>query len=182
MSIIKQSINIISTPLAHVFNLSINHGIVPDEMKVARIIPLFKFGDSATFTNYRPVSILPSFSKFLERIVYNRLLNYIDKNKILCDSQYGFRKDYSTSLALIDIYDKISSALDQREFAVGIFLDLSKAFDTVNHNILLDKLNYYGIRGLSLDWFKSYLSNRFQYVEFKVLINPKWVFIDSDRA
>ena len=93
MSIIKQSISITSTPLAHVFNLSINHGIVPDEMKVARVIPLFKSGDSATFTNYRPVSILPSFSKFLERIVYNRLLNYIDKNKILCDSQYGFRKN-----------------------------------------------------------------------------------------
>ena len=166
MSIIKQSINIISAPLAHVFNLSINHGIVPDEMKVVRVIPLFKSGDSSTFTNYRPVSILPSFSKFLERIVYNRLLNYIDKNKILCDSQYGFRKKHSTSLALIDIYDKISSAIDRREFAVGIFLDLSKAFDAVNHNILFDKLNYYGIRGLSLDWFKSYLSNRFQYVEF----------------
>ena len=122
MSIIKQSINIISAPLAHVFNLSINHYIVPDEMKVACIVPSFKSGDSATFTNYRPVSdILPSFSKFLERIVYNRLLNYIDKNKILCDSQYGFRKEHSTSLALIDIYDKISSAIDQREFAVGIF-------------------------------------------------------------
>jgi retron-type reverse transcriptase len=94
------------------------------------------------------------------------LLNYIDKNKILWDSQYGFRKKHSTSLALIDIYDKISSAIDRREFAVGIFLDLFKAFDTVNHNILLDKLNYYGICGLSLDWFKSYLSNRFQYVEF----------------
>ena len=118
-------------------------------MKVAHIIPLFKSGDSATFTNYRPVSILPSFSKFLDRIVYNRLLNYIDKNKILWDSQYGFRKKHSTSLALIDIYDKISSAIDRREFAVGIFLHSA------------------GIKGCLLSWLSDYLTNRKQQVLVK---------------
>ena len=86
MSVIKQSINLISIHIAHIMNLSINHGIVPDEMKIARVTPLFKSGDYGTFTNYRPVSILPSFSKFLEPIIYNRLINYIDKNRILCDT------------------------------------------------------------------------------------------------
>lgn len=166
MSIIKQSINIISEPLTHIINLSITHGIVPDEMKIARVIPLFKAGDRALFTNYRPVSVLPSFSKFLERVIYNRILNYLHKYNILSENQYGFRKNHSTSLALIDLYDKISLAIDQKEFAVGIFLDLSKAFDTVDHQILFDKLAHYGIRGLTLNWVKSYFSNRKQFVQF----------------
>ena len=152
--------------MTHIINLSITHGIVPDEMKIARVIPLFKADDRDVFTNYRPVSILPSFSKFIERIIYNRFLEYFNKYSILSDKQYGFRKNHSTSLALVDLYDKISTAIDQKEIAVGIFLDLSKAFDTVNHSILFDKLKYYGIRGLALDWVKSYFSNRVQFVQF----------------
>ena len=166
MSIIKQSINAISQPLTHIINLSITHGIVPDEMKIARVIPLFKAEDRDVFTNYRPVSILPSFSKFIERIVYNRFLEYFNKYNILSDKQYGFRKNHSTSLALVNLYDKISTAIDQKEIAVGIFLDLSKAFDTVNHGILFDKLKHYGIRGLAFEWVKSYFSNRLQFVQF----------------
>ena len=132
----------------------------------ARVIPIFKTGDRGLFNNYRPVSVLSIFSKLLERVMYNRLLNFLNKYNILSINQFGFRKNHSTSLALIHLYDKISTAIDNREYTVGIFLDLSKAFDTVNHEIMLAKLEHYGVRGNSLQWFKSYLSNREQFVQF----------------
>ena len=150
MTITKQSINIIAEPLFDIFNLSFASDIFPDDMKIARVVPLFKAGDHAIFSNYRPIPIPPCFSKLLEKVMYNRLMAYRDKFMILCVNQYGFRKNHSTSLALIDLYDKISGAraIDRNETSIGIFLDLSKAFDTMNHNILLDKLEHYRIRGL----------------------------------
>ena len=147
-TITKQSINIVAEPLSDIFNLSFASDIFSDDMKIARVIPLFKAGDRAIFSNYRPIPILPCFSKLLEKVMYNRLMAYLDKFMILCVNQYGFRKNHSTSLALIDLYDKISGAIDRNETSIGIFLDLSKAFDTMNHNILLDKLEHYRIRGL----------------------------------
>ena len=128
--------------------------------------PFYKSDDKLLINNYRPVSILPVFSKILERLMYNRLLQFINKHKILYNYQFGFRKGYSTTMALRILVDKIMSALDKGDFVVGVFLDLSKAFDTVNHQILLNKLFKYGIRGLALKWFESFLCERKQFVVY----------------
>ena len=135
VDLVKQCAQLISSSLTHIINMSIVSGIVPDELKIARVIPLFKSGDRSLFTNYRPVSVLPAFSKIFERAIYNRLLSYLDKHKVLSNSQFGFRKNHSIEYALTLFYEKISSAIDNKEISMGIFIDLSKAFDTVNHEI-----------------------------------------------
>ena len=160
---IKESI---TTPLVHICNRSFETGIFPSELKIANVVPIYKSGDEMVFSNYRPVSVLPVFSKLLERLVYNRLISHINENKLLYEYQFGFQKGKSTYLAIMMLVDKITEALDQGECVVGVFLDFSKAFDTVDHNILLQKLHKYGICGVELLWFEDYLSNRMQYVTY----------------
>ena len=155
-----------SAKVIGIIDLSLSSGVVPDQMKIARVIPLFKSGDLSLFTNYKPVSVLPAFSKILERIVYNRLIHLLNKYSILSFNQYGFRKDHSTAYALIQLHDKLSDAIDKGNVTLGLFIDLSKAFDTVNHDILLARLEFYGVRGVALEWFKSYLSCRSQFVQY----------------
>jgi hypothetical protein len=166
-SVIKQVIIFITKPLAHIFNLSLSSGIFPSALKVAKVIPVFKKDDPHSFSNYRPISLLPCFSKILERLIYNRLDNFLSRFNILHDNQYGFRKHHSTDLALLDICNKISSSLSIKHHTIGVFLDLSKAFDTIDHNILLTKLHHYGIRGNALDLLSNYLHNRLQFTSFE---------------
>ena len=163
-TVVKSIRKCIISPLAHICNLSFATGIFPDELKIANVVPIFKSGDEMVFSNYRPVSVLPVFSKVIERLMYNRLLEYINENKLLYKYQFGFQKGKSTHMALIALIDKISEALENGDCVIGIFLDFSKAFDTVDHSISLQKLSFYGIQGVILSWFENYLSNRKQYV------------------
>ena len=137
---------------------------VPDSMKIAKVIPLFKKGDKLEISNYRPISLLPSFAKLLERIIYVRMIAFLKKFNIFSSSQFGFREQHSTVHALMSFVGKVAHAIDKSLHTIGIILDLSKAFDTINHDILLHKLSHYGVRGKALEWFRSYLTNRKQYV------------------
>jgi len=160
--LIKTSVRSILTPLTNIFNKSFEQGIVPEILKIAKVIPLFKKKDPFIVENYRPISLLSIFNKLLEKLMCRRLLSYLSKEHILYKFQFGFRKNHSTILAIIEIVDNIRSELDKGNSVVGVYLDLSKAFDTVNHEILLSKLLHYGIRGNAYKWFKSYLENRKQ--------------------
>lgn len=156
--------NYISHPLEILFNCSFTTGTVPDHFKMAKVIPVFKKGSPLTVSNYRPISLLSIFNKILERLMYNRLIMYFEKSCTFFDQQFGFRSNHSTVHALILMVDKIQKAIDNKNYSCGVFIDLCKAFDTVDHHILLDKLEYYGIRGIAHKWFSSYLSNRSQFV------------------
>ena len=134
-------------------------------MKIAKVAPIFKSGKKELLTKYRAISVLSCFSKILERIMYNRVYNYLNYNNLHFRKQFGFRKGHSTDRALITLIDSIYDSFNQNKYTLGVFIDLSKAFDTVNHNILIDKLNSYGIKSNSLKWFSSYLSNRKQFVQ-----------------
>ena len=127
---------------------------------------MYKCKNKHIFINYRPISLLPQFSKILEKLFKTKLDTFIEKHSILNDSQYGFRSNRSTSLALLEITEQITSSLVKKLCTVGVFIDLKKAFDTINQGLLLKKLYHYGIRGTSNDWLASYLDNRFQYVSF----------------
>lgn len=145
-------------------NKSFNEGVFPDCLKIARVIPIYKAGEKCKAANYRPISTLEFLSKIYERIMYNRLIKFFDKFNIICIEQYGFRHDLSTGDALLKFTDAVYDAFENNRYMMSIFLDFSKAFDTVDHEILIRKLEKQGIRGTCLEWLKSYLSNRVQYV------------------
>ena len=133
-------------------------------MKTAKVIPLYKNGKKSDFSNYRPISLLSQISKILEKLFNVRLEHFLEANEILSSSQYGFRSRMSTVHAALEVIESISTAIDERQYCSGIFIDLKKAFDTVNHDILINKLAFYGIRGISHKWLKDYLTNRSQFV------------------
>ena len=163
-SFVKISAPILLPALDKIFNLSLSSGTYPHKLKVAKVIPIHKKGDQTSVNNYRPISILNTINKLFEKILHKRLTKYIEDNNLLSKYQFGFRKNHSTELALIEMVDQIKMSLDDSKITCGIFVDLSKAFDTVNHEILIGKLEHYGITGRALELFKSYLENRKQYV------------------
>ena len=153
----------ICSSLSDIINESFQSGTFPEKLLLAKVIPLFKKGCPLTASNYRPISLLSVFSKIIEKVMYKRLYNFLELNNILYNYQFGFRSSHSINHALISLTEMIKNTLDNKRFGCGIFLDLQKAFDTVNHEILLNKLEHYGIRGIALAWFHFYLNNREQY-------------------
>ena len=162
--IFKRSYKPILSKLTYFFNLCLTTCIFPKPLKIAVIKPIFKSGDKCSFHNYRPISILPFISKILEKIIYYQLFTFISQNNILTDSQFGFRNNHSTYMPIMLIQNLISEALENNECVVGIYLDLCKAFDTVDQYLLIKKLNKYGIQGNALQIITSYLSERMQTV------------------
>lgn len=164
VKLLKLAKHIISLPLANLVNESFSSGTFPDSMKCARIVPIHKNGSPLEVNNYRPISVLPVISKLFERCMFDRLSSFVKEFNLLSDVQFGFRRNCSTQDALLNFTENVYDALDANEFFLSIFVDFSKAFDTVKHDILLGKMYKYGIRGRCLDWIKSYLENRQQYV------------------
>ena len=155
----------ICEPLSTLINLSFTTGVFPSALKIAKVTPVFKNkGSPLICSNYRPISLLSNIDKIYEKIIYKRLHAFLTHHNILFPQQFGFRKSYSTLHAVLSISQKLYNALDSGKFAYAVFIDLEKAFDTVDHKILLSKLNHYGIRGTTLNLLKSYLSDRFQFV------------------
>ena len=165
--LLKETIDNILTPITHIINKSISTGIVPKQMKVAKVIPIHKSSDPSILKNYRPVSLLPAFSKLLEKIMYDKLMTFLTNKAVLYKHQYGFRPKHTTIHPIIHLLNHCASSISKTdpEFTLAVLCDMSKAFDVIDHDILLRKLNNYGIRGLANEWFRNYLSERQQFVE-----------------
>ena len=170
IKILKISAPFILSPLTYIFNKILFKGIFPERLKFSEIKPLYKKGNMSDFSNYRPISLLTSFSKIIEKLIYNRLYDYFDQHKLLAKEQHGFKQNASTETATFSLLNTIFSFLEQKKVVGGLFLDLQKAFDCVNHNILLTKLKFYGISGRENKLFESYIKDRYQ----RVLIKDKF--------
>ena len=157
---LKDCASYISQPLCHILNLSIKNSTVPNLWKLAKITPIFKSGNKEQPSNYRPISVLPVLSKILEKAVHHQFLAFLENNKLLNESQFGYRKNRSTKLAAALFCDNIRRDINIGKMVGAVYLDLSKAFDTIGHGLLLDKLSTYGVKGKELQWFTSYLFNR----------------------
>ena len=161
INILKIAAPVIVPHVVKIINKSFEQGIYPNSLKIAKVIPIFKAGSKLEVTNYRPIS-LSTLSKIIEKLMHIRLFSFLEANKVIYNSQFGFQKGKSTTHSLIEITEKIRDCMENKNYGRGIFIDLSKAFDTVDHNI--QKLEHYGLRDISLNWFISYLKDRSQYV------------------
>ena len=152
--------------LAHLINKSLSTGIFLTSEKIAKVIPAYKSESKSSMNNYRPISVLPIMSKVFERIVHTQLSKYLEKHKLLSNNQYGFRNRRSTQQAVTILTDSVALSIDELKYTGAVFLDLRKAFDMVDHERLLLKLDSFGVSATEQNWFIDYLFNRKQYVSY----------------
>ncbi|KAK9879321.1 hypothetical protein WA026_004174 [Henosepilachna vigintioctopunctata] len=160
----KACLEEVAKPVTFIINNSLKYGIFPEELKSAIVKPIYKKGDKEEMENYRPISLLPAFSKLFELVISKQLISFLSQHSILSTSQHAYIKGYSTQTAIYEFIANIVHALEDSDIAIGLFLDLSRAFDSLNHGYIFKKMEQYGIRGTSLEWFKSYLHFRTQTV------------------
>jgi hypothetical protein len=170
---IKIAAKVISPILARIFNLCVSQSIFPSDLKIACVIPIHKSGDKTNCGNYRPISILSPFSKIFEKCILTQLNLFFTKYSLFSQNQFGFKENTSTEIALSKIYEEYTSNIDDGKVTCSVFLDISKAFDTVNHMILIDKLYCHGVRGLPLHLLQNYLSNRSQFTSINGFISSR---------
>jgi hypothetical protein len=156
---------VFSELISHIANMAIETGRYPEKLKLGKVVPIHKKGSKTDPTNYRPISLLSIINKIIEKLLYKRLYEYFENFKIIYQYQFGFRHAYSTTMALIEITDQLREQIESKDITIGIYIDLTKAFDLVNHKMLISKLQSYGIRGTALELMKSYLSERSQYTK-----------------
>ena len=173
--ILRCAKHILSKPLAEIMNMSVILGKYPTKLKHTKVIPVYRCDDENDPGNYRPISLLSNFNRIFEKVMFKRLKTFFDKNNVLFKAQYGFRDKHSTQHAILDIVNTIQNNMDKRLVTCGIFIDLKKAFDTVDHTVLLNKLYHYGIRGIINYWFLSYLSGRTQTTEVNSCVSRKQI-------
>lgn len=173
LGVIKDNIDLLSEPLAYLFNSCLQSSIFPEQLSIATITPIHKKGDKTNSQNYRPISVLPTVSKIFEKCVTEKLVEHLNKTKALSKRQFGYRKGVNTSIAMETLVEDVICKLNNKNKVLAVFLDLSSAFDTVEHELILKKLEFYGIRGELLNFFKSYLTNRYQFVEIKSVVNRR---------
>ena len=163
--LVKNAKLILLKPITLIINQMINTGVFPDKLKIAKINPIYKKDDETLFTNYRPISLLPAISKIFEKVLFQQIYEYFQEKKLFYSSQYGFRTGHSTELAAMELIDIVITHMDKKDTPIGIFIDLTKAFDTIDHSILLEKLKYYGFNEMAIKLMQSYLTGRTQYVQ-----------------
>ena len=168
--------------MCHIFNLSLSQGQFIIDFKKAKVIYVHKKGQKANVNNYRPISLLPVLSKILEKIVHNRLYSFLSQSNFY-DLQFGFRKNHSTSHAAAVVVENITKSFEDNEYTLGVFLDFSKAFDAIDHSILLSKLNHFGVRGIASEWFRSYLNGRLMQTEIdRKISNSKPIVVEVPQG